>query len=212
MPGLSAYVVDKLIDHLFGTAFTAPTNIWACLLTAIPAASATGSTITESAYTGYARVSTAGSDWDAASGGMIDNGNVITFPACTGGTSTVVGVALVDASTAGNLLAFGPLGTNPVAFAADGTTSAFYSKAHGYSDTNLVRVFGPNLPTGVDNATAYYVVSATTDTFQLSLTSGGAAIDLTAAGSGTIVLSGSLAISSGITPQFSAGTLKITLK
>jgi hypothetical protein len=40
------------------------------------------------------------------------------------------------------------------------------------------------LPTGISEGTVYYIVGAATDTFQLSLTSGGAAIDITAVGSG----------------------------
>lgn len=65
----------------------------------------------------------------------------------------------------------------------------FNSAGHGLSNTNQVQLypeFGSSLPTGtgLSAGALLYVVGATTDTFQLALTSGGAAIDLTAAGSG----------------------------
>jgi hypothetical protein len=43
-------------------------------------------------------------------------------------------------------------------------------------------VAGESLPTGLSAATLYFVVGATTDSFQLSLTSGGAAVDISALG------------------------------
>ena len=111
MAGASDYLEDKLLDHLFNKAsYTAPT-IYVALCTAAPVDSDTGSTITEATYTGYARKSTVAGDWNAASGdpSTIDNGNAITFAACTGGSSTVTHFALVDASSAGNMLLWGAL-------------------------------------------------------------------------------------------------------
>jgi hypothetical protein len=43
---------------------------------------------------------------------------------------------------------------------------------------------GASLPTPLAEGTVYFVISAAADSVQLSLTSGGAAIDLTAVGSG----------------------------
>jgi acyl CoA:acetate/3-ketoacid CoA transferase alpha subunit len=53
---------------------------------------------------------------------------------------------------------------------------------------------GESLPTGVDASTIYFVVTVSGDTFKLALTSGGAAIDLTTTGSGTVVKSGAQTI------------------
>jgi hypothetical protein len=61
--------------------------------------------------------------------------------------------------------------------------------AHGFVDTNTVVVWsvpGDPLPTGLSEGTIYYVVSATTDDLKLSLTSGGAAINITAIGAGLL--------------------------
>lgn len=64
----------------------------------------------------------------------------------------------------------------------DFTTETITSTAHGLSDGNEIKY---SSGTGTDinglvNATDYFVVSSTTDTFKLAATSGGAAINLTA--------------------------------
>lgn len=59
---------------------------------------------------------------------------------------------------------------------------------HGFSNNNVVFYFagpGATAPTGLTSQKRYYIVNATTNSFQLSLTSGGAAVTITAAtGSG----------------------------
>lgn len=57
--------------------------------------------------------------------------------------------------------------------------------AHGLPNgTRLTLTTSGTLPTGLATATNYYVVNAATDTFQLSLTPGGAAVNITAASGG----------------------------
>ena len=58
--------------------------------------------------------------------------------------------------------------------------------AHGYSNGDSV-VFATNgtLPTGLSAETVYYIINAATNTFKVSLTSGGSAVDITTTGSGT---------------------------
>lgn len=103
----SDYLENKTLDHFSGKASTAlVTPIYAALCTVTITDAMTGSTITEANYTGYARKSIAASDLNAASGGVMTNANAITFAPCTAGASTVVGVALVDASSNGNVLWF----------------------------------------------------------------------------------------------------------
>jgi hypothetical protein len=46
----------------------------------------------------------------------------------------------------------------------------------------LFNVFAESLPTGLTEGTVYFVVGATTDTFQVSATSGGSAVNITAIG------------------------------
>lgn len=65
------------------------------------------------------------------------------------------------------------------------TSDAIQSAGHGLIDTNRVMVMNTlaeSLPTGLTEGTIYFVVSAATDTFELSLTSGGASVNITAQG------------------------------
>ncbi len=74
------------------------------------------------------------------------------------------------------------------AFTANATTDIITSAAHGLVDDDTVRLTGADLPDGLSIATTYYVISVTAETpntFQLSASEGGDAIDLIDAGSGT---------------------------
>lgn len=67
------------------------------------------------------------------------------------------------------------------------STNAITSTGHGMLNTQPVYIELENpgtYPTPLAGDVTYFVVGATTDTFQLALTSGGAAIDITAQGSG----------------------------
>lgn len=71
-------------------------------------------------------------------------------------------------------------------FTADAGTDFATSAAHGLTNGQRVTVSSSGtLPAGLSDTLTYYVVNKTTDTFQLSLTSGGAAVDITSTGSGT---------------------------
>ena len=74
---------------------------------------------------------------------------------------------------------------------ASGTPGVFTCNAHGYSNTNQVRLL--TLTGGAGLVTPalqqiYYIVNSTTNTFQLALTSGGTPINVTTNGSGTVRL------------------------
>lgn len=108
MASFSDYWENAVLDATFGdpdVTITAPTYLALC--TTVPTDSSTGSTIVEANYTGYARKSIAAADMSAAASGSKTNGNAITFAACTSGSSTVIGWALCDASSAGNVLCWG---------------------------------------------------------------------------------------------------------
>lgn len=72
-------------------------------------------------------------------------------------------------------------------FTADDSTDVITANAHGLVNGDAVQVSnsGGGLPGGLSAATTYYVISSTTNTFQLSATLGGAAINLSSAGTGT---------------------------
>lgn len=109
MASTSDYLENKIVDHYIGKTVYPLPSVHIALCTAAPVDSDTGSTITEAAYTGYARVAIPGADWNAASGGTATNANPITFPAATGGSETVTHFALLDAASNGNMLLHGAL-------------------------------------------------------------------------------------------------------
>ena len=110
MSQASDYLENKLLDHLFNKSqFTSPT-MWVALCEAAPSDTSTGTTISETDYTGYARINQTAANWNTASSGTTDNSAAITFAEATGaGTNPVTHFALVDASSAGNLLCYGTL-------------------------------------------------------------------------------------------------------
>ena len=101
------YWENELLDHIMGKGAYTPPTIYVGLSTADPGDDASG--LAEPAGGGYARVTTAAGDWDAAASGLIDNANAITFPTATGSWGTVTHVGLFDAASGGNLLASGAL-------------------------------------------------------------------------------------------------------
>ncbi len=108
MASFSDYWENAVLDATFGdpdVTITAP--VYLALCTTVPTDASTGSTIVEATYTGYARKSIAAADMSAAASGSKTNSNAITFAACTSGSSTIIGWALCDAATVGNVLCWG---------------------------------------------------------------------------------------------------------
>lgn len=108
----SNYLENKLIDHSLGTTtFTKPTTVYAALYTVAPSDSSAGTEVTGGSYARQAITFSA-----ASSGSTSNNTNVDfnTMPAVT-----VVSVAVLDASTAGNMLYHGTLTTNRTVSAGD---------------------------------------------------------------------------------------------
>lgn len=107
MGSFSDYLEDELLDHVFGKGSYTPPTIYIALSTADPLDD--GSGLAEPSGNGYARAQTAGTDWNAASGGAIDNANAIAFNEATGSWGTVTHFALMDAASGGNVLVHGVL-------------------------------------------------------------------------------------------------------
>lgn len=79
------------------------------------------------------------------------------------------------------------MGASVKTVTADAATDTLTSTAHGLTDTTAVRIYATtSVPAGLSAANKYYVRDAAANTFKLAATSGGTAIDLTSAGSGTI--------------------------
>ena len=113
---------------------------------------------------------------NAASGGQRALNASVDFdvPACTvkwigyWNTTTFVGCAPNGGAT-------------PKNFMSVASSDTVYAAGHGYSDTQKIVFFNGTPPAGLTEGTTYYVRDAATDTFKVAATSGGAAIDLTAA-------------------------------
>lgn len=106
----SDYLENKVLDHVFGAqVYTPPVTLYAALYTVVPTDAGGG---TEAVYTGYARVPITNSltNFPAASAGAKSNGTAITFGTKTdAGSVTIVGMALMDAASAGNQIGWSDL-------------------------------------------------------------------------------------------------------
>jgi len=120
---LTYYTDNALINQLFGnTAYSTPTTYYFGLSTSAPAQGGTG--VTEPSGNGYARVAVTNNttNFPAASNGSKTNGTAITFPTSTGSWGTVSYFVIYDASSAGNLIAYGAL-NNPQTVSSGDTLS-----------------------------------------------------------------------------------------
>lgn len=113
---LSDYAENKILDHSTGkTSWTMPT-VYVALYTSAPTDSTSG---TEVSGGSYARVATTGTTWNAASAGSTSNASAIVFTTATASWGTVTAVALVDASTSGNIIWYGTLTSNKTVDSGD---------------------------------------------------------------------------------------------
>ena len=103
MASKSDYFENAVLDLAFNDPAFTEALLYVALCTAIPTDASTGTTITEATYTGYARKQIAAADMSAAASGSKTNSAAITFAACTAGASTIIGFALCDALTVGNI-------------------------------------------------------------------------------------------------------------
>jgi hypothetical protein len=117
MSQASDYLEDKLLDHVLrNTAFTSPTTVYVGLFTEGDSAGQNTDLLEEGTLTnevsGFAYARKAAT-FSAASGGSITTSGNITFdPASGGNWGTITHIAILDASTAGNILFYGALTTS----------------------------------------------------------------------------------------------------
>jgi hypothetical protein len=100
------YLENKLLAHTFSnTAYTSPSTVYVALYTVAPTDSTTGTEVTGGGYVRQsASFTTTASD--------TTNASAIEWPTATADYGTVVAVAVLDASSSGNMLAFAALDTN----------------------------------------------------------------------------------------------------
>jgi hypothetical protein len=129
--------------------------------------------------------------WGTASAGTKSNTGALTFdvPAGTYGFFTWWNASSGNSGT--QYLGYAVFGgASPkkgfgTVAAADVTNDTITCPSHGLVNTDRVicfNVLGASIPAGITEGAAYFVVGSATDTFQIALTSGGAAVNLTGEG------------------------------
>ena len=125
--------------------------------------------------------------WDAAAVGNLNSANTPIIP--IPGTNTVVWIGFFSLVTAGVFHAYSPLNADPKFYSVVLATEVFTSLAHGFVNDDKVVFYNGVVPGGLVEGTEVFIITATTDTFQVSLTSGGVAIDITSIGADTVRVS-----------------------
>ena len=109
MSAASDYLENKVLDHVLGnTTYTPAATIYVGLWTADDGLES-GTVTSEVSGGSYARQSIT---FSAATGGSADSSATVTFPAATANWGTITHVALMDASTGGNVLFHGSVTTS----------------------------------------------------------------------------------------------------
>jgi len=104
MTAMSDYLENALVNAtLRGIPYNAPTTVYLSLFTSDPTDAKTGTEVTGG---GYARQAIT---FAAPSNGASASSADVLFPVATAGWGTVTHIAIFDASTAGNMLYYGPL-------------------------------------------------------------------------------------------------------
>jgi len=100
------YLETEILDHVFaGAAYTAPSTKYLALFTGAPGETGGG---TEVSGGGYARQTVA----FTTSGNTTSNNAAVEYPTATANYGTVTHVAVFDASTSGNMMAYAALSSN----------------------------------------------------------------------------------------------------
>lgn len=214
----TTYKSDRILNTYRATNDTAPATEYAGLLTAVTAARA--GTVTEASWAGYARKPvTFGAPGAVSAGRQISNTAAVLFDAKGDvGSVDVIAIGIYDAVSGGNLTdIIYQDAADPLAASVDTgevTSNTLDSPAHGLANDQRVRVQAfpgsPTLPTGFSEDTTYWVVGSATDSFQLSLTQGGAAIDITSTGRAIVHRLTPKTITQGIQAYFDVASLKLT--
>jgi hypothetical protein len=203
---ISNYAENKILDSLFNNVALQVAQAYLSLHSGDPGE--TGAN--EIAGGSYARQA---ASFGAAAAGEVATDATIDFTLMP--ATTVVGFGLWDAAANGNCLWTGWLSTVLRAFVADDVAGdTVRSPAHGFANDDRVAFEAEDvgsLPTGLAAGTLYYVVNAATDTFKVSATQGGAAIDITTTGSGKVRKVTPKIVNAGDTFRFAAGALSLPI-
>lgn len=180
----SDYLENAVLDKTFRNVNYVVSNVFASLHDGFPFDTGAG----EVSGGSYARVS---SSWNAASGGNLTNSADIVWSGLP--ATTLLAVGFWDASSGGNFLGFGWLGSGgfvPFVFSAvDVAGDVIVCPNHPYIlDDRVVfdaEVAG-SLPNGISNSVVYWIINPSAHQFRISTTQGGVAVNYTTVGSGFV--------------------------
>ncbi|MCK6480198.1 MAG: hypothetical protein HUU06_11100 [Planctomycetaceae bacterium] len=203
---IANWAENKILDALFNNVSLAVAQPYVSLHTADPGE--TG--VNEVGGGSYARQA---ASFGAAASGQVQNDANIDFTGMP--AVTVVGFGIWDALSGGNCLWTGWLSTVVRAFVADDLAGdTIRSPGHGFVNDDRVAFEAEDvgtLPTGLSAGTLYWVVNAATDTFKVSTSQGGSAVDITAVGSGKVRKVVAKTMNAGDTFRFATGNLTLPL-
>lgn len=195
MPDTAAVDESKAAAFLKNTAYTGPAALWVSLHSGDPAGTGANEITSGTGSAARQAVTFTGA------GGVENPTAALTFSGFAANT-TATWMGLWSAQTAGTFQGGYPLVTGYRVFTAVTGGITFVCPGHSFVATNPVRFFaapqqGVNLPSGITASTTYYVISTglTADAFQISATSGGAALaNLTSSGGGLVALDRSVTV------------------
>lgn len=109
----SNYLENKVLLHVFGaTSYTAPATLYVGLFTTDPGEGGTGTEVSGGSYARQTITFT-------VTNNQASNTAAVEFPTATASWGTVAYAAIYDASTSGNMLAYGALTTSKTIASGD---------------------------------------------------------------------------------------------
>lgn len=109
MSSFTNYLEDAVLNHVFrNVALSSPATVYAALFSVAPGEAGGGTELVGNGYTRKAIT------FGAPSSGQVANSVAVDFDPVTGSSWTVVGVAIFDASSNGNMLAYKAIGSQTI--------------------------------------------------------------------------------------------------
>lgn len=205
------------ISGVADNAASSPATQWfVSLHTADPGEAGNQST-NEIAFTPYARqpLARTSSGW-TVSGNQVSNAGALTYPKCTGvaddTTAEYFGIGTL-VSGAGRLDWSGPLGSYlglGTATVADTITIPGLSGLSVGDKVCAISTPTATIPAGVTEGTIYFAKTVSGNDITISATSGGATLDITAAGACFWIKLGVVRVTQNIQPTIAIGQLVLT--
>lgn len=104
----SDYLKNKVLDHLWGiTSFTPPGTLYFAVFTARPSGSGGGTEVA----TARISLTNNSTSWSAAASQVKRNAATVDWGTAASDWGAILGIGIFDASSGGNLLAYGDLST-----------------------------------------------------------------------------------------------------